>query len=295
MRSRRTTLPPGADGTFDAALTNGLLAVVAVAIPGHRAANMSGSMPPASQLLRDLVSAFGSSGGLTRVPTGEEETHWDDFALYFDSGQRGLPPAPQVLDRPRRQRFVDVNTDLLIDALVRTQAARHDRGPTGLLTKADVEELLALDEHPALGALSDHQNDARYAKGRASDAEEAQRAYEVLSMLTDADRADRVAHVKAEHGDPAPGADAIALQERLVCGNETLVATGGDEFGYGTVSGTCQVCSYRQSDYATEELNLALEREARWADDCRLSPRPYCTVEVTYELLRGPRIGGCNF
>ena len=51
---------PG-EGTFDAALTNGLLAISSVAIPRHKSANTTGYMPSANKVLDDLVAEFGAN------------------------------------------------------------------------------------------------------------------------------------------------------------------------------------------------------------------------------------------
>lgn len=248
---------PGADGAFDAALTNGLLSVVATALPAGATSKPSGYAPPASKLLEELVAAFGNSGGFTEIPTGEEQ-----FDLDFD-----LFTEKPVLNCPRPQRVVRLATDLLTDALKRTQPARRGRGPSGLLTVGDVEALAVLDDHPALGVLSEYRQDLVYREGRVEDAREAERAYELLAMLSEDDVASRVAHAIDAHGGAGSWDESTPLQACPVCGNETLVGQGLDEYGYGIVLGTCLVCSYRQTLHATEQLNLEAEWEARWADE----------------------------
>lgn len=58
--------------------------------------------------------------------------------------------------------------------------------------------------------------------------------------------------------------DELEPQECPVCGHSTLMATGPDDFGYGTTAGTCVVCSYHRSDDAAYETNLDQEWRARW-------------------------------
>lgn len=238
----------GADGVFDLALTNGLLAVVAAAIPGHPASAVIGKLPPASKLLADLADKFGKdAAGFTQVPTGENA---------FDFGPKGLVDLGY-------ERMVSVNIDLLADAVGRTQAARHGRGPTGLLTAANVDALAVLDEHPALSVLSDFRREQYWARGSEEDAKEFDRAVEVLRLLSRGDIEARVASVKENHG---LGVQDHDLQFCPVCGNQTLVAHGSDSWGYGTVAARCPVCSFEQSEHAAELLNLDLEWETRWAD-----------------------------
>lgn len=237
----------GAVGVFDTALTNGLMAIAAAAIPGHPASASGGRLPPASGLLNDLTAAFGKdAAGVVQVPTGENAYDLDPRGVLKDLGY---------------ERKVAVDVDLLLDALNRTQPARHARGATGLLTAVDVEALAVLDEHPALRVLSDFRTDEYWARGAEADAIEYDRAIEFLEMLTEAEMEDRVEALRATRGWPA---DEFDLQECPACGNTSLVATGSDGWGYGVVAATCQVCSYRQSEHAAERANLDAEWEARW-------------------------------
>jgi hypothetical protein len=239
---------PGADGVFDVALTNGLLAVVAVAVPGHAAAKTACKLPPASKLLDDLEVTFGKdAAGVTEVPTGENAQDLVGIGLV-DLGY---------------ERTVRVEVDLLADALARTQAARHGRGPTGLLTSSDVEALAVLDEHPALSVLADYRREQYWDRGSAADTAEFDRALGVLKLLTDADIAARVMSVASAHGLPV---EEHELQFCPVCGNQTLVSGSTDSWGYGIVAATCPVCSFEQSEHGAELLNLDQEWISRWAD-----------------------------
>src|SRR5680860_980750 len=239
----------GADGVFDTALTNGLMAIAAAAIPSHpAAASTSKRLPAASGLLNDLATAFGKdAAGVVAVPTGQSAHDFDDRGMLRDLGY---------------EQKVAVNVDLLQDALDRTQPARHARGATGLLTAADVSALQVLDEHPALRVLSEFRTNKYWERGDHADAVEYDRAIEFLEMLTEAEVEDRVEAVRATRGWPS---DEEAIQDCPLCGNRSVVATGSDGWGYGIVAATCQVCSYRLSEHAAEKANLDAEWEARWA------------------------------
>lgn len=79
------TSTPG-EGTFDAALTNGLLAIASVAIPGHKSANTTGYMPSAIKVLDDLVAEFGATSGVVEVPTGEEARDLNNGGMLVGLG-----------------------------------------------------------------------------------------------------------------------------------------------------------------------------------------------------------------
>lgn len=79
------TSNPG-EGTFDAALTNGLLAIASVAIPGHKSANATGFMPSANQVLDDLVAEFGATSGVLDIPTGEEANDLSNIGILIGLG-----------------------------------------------------------------------------------------------------------------------------------------------------------------------------------------------------------------
>lgn len=238
----------GSDGLFDIALTNGLLEIAAAAIPGHPAATAVGRMPPASRVLSDLVDRFGHDQGFTTIETDEDER---DFStpMFTPNGKKVE---------------VRINVAQLRDALARTQAARHGRGPADTLTSTDVEALSALDNHPALRVTAQHRRDLDWTKGRSADEDELERAAEFIVMMSDEDIAARVDAVRFEHG---WSLDSPELQECPVCGNDTLISLGTDDWGYGIVAGTCGVCSYRQSEHAAEEASMEMEWATRWAHE----------------------------
>lgn len=240
----------GADGVFDVALTNGLLAIAASVIPGHKAANPAERTPSASEVLRDLAKSFQKSiAGMVAVPTGEEATDLDDRGFLVRLGFDGV---------------VQVPVDLLQDALNRTQPARHGRGPTGLLTSADVDALVGLDEHPALRVLTDYANDLSWKRGEEGDALEAERASEFLEMLTEEEVEARVRAVRSR---PVSADDFVELQFCPVCGHQSMVGVGQDGWGYGLVAAICQVCSFKQGEHAAERESMEMEWETRWAHE----------------------------
>lgn len=238
---------PG-EGTFDAALTNGLLAIASVAILGHKSANSSGFMPPASKVLDDLVAEFGATAGVVDVPTGEEAHDLNDVGMLVGDGNE--PKVP-------------INVDQLREALKRTQPTRHGSGPDEQLEDADLQALTELDAHPALRCLGDRQNDLTWTRGDINDDFEMDRAVEFMRLLDEEDIEARVGAAERYAPDYDDGRQ---MQDCPVCGYQTLVPTGGDGFGYGNTSGTCVVCTYRRSEHATYLLDLSDEWELRWKD-----------------------------
>ncbi len=238
---------PG-EGTFDAALTNGLLAISSVAIPRHKSANTTGYMPSANKVLDDLVAEFGATSGVVKVPTGEEARDLDNGGMLVGLGY---------------ELKVPINVDQLREALKRTQPTRHGSGPDDQLTDADVQALAELDVHPALGCLGDRQNDLAWTRGDINDDFEMDRAVAIMRLL---DEDDIEARVEAAERYAPDYDDGRQMQDCPVCGHHTLVPTGGDGFGYGRTAGTCVVCTYRRSEHATYLLDLEDEWEFRWKD-----------------------------
>jgi hypothetical protein len=77
--------------------------------------------------------------------------------------------------------------------------------------------------------------------------------------------AHEAAHQNREVGLRGSGiSPALKLTGAGQMGNDSLVATGSDAWGYGIVAATCQVCSYRQSEHTAELENLNTEWELRW-------------------------------
>lgn len=238
----------GAEGLFDQALTNGLLAIAAAAIPGHAAAG-TGFMPPASRLLADIAKHAPSTDGISRVLTGRKVT---------DLGLLGLAETDE-------DEFVEVRVDQLSSALTRTQAARHGQGPGGQVNIDDVAALLALDSHPALHALNDHYLDRDWRRAQVADRTDKARAAGYAALLGDEELSRRATHAQ-EQLSPIPGDDFTSPQLCPVCDEETIASSGGDDFGYNITAGTCLVCSYVRSDRIAYDLGVDQEWETRWAD-----------------------------
>jgi len=229
-------LVPGAEALFDQALTNGLLVIAGAFIPGHAATEdpPPRRLPSADQLLTDVAKQAGHAGGRTAaVPFGGA----------------------------RRSGSLLLKVAQLRDAVQRTQTARHGRGPGGQVTEADVQALLALDEHPALQAIAGHYLDKTWREAQVDNRIELARAADFLSHLSANEITRRVDEAERANdfgdGDPKP-------QECPVCGNNTLLGTEADAFGYGTTAGTCLVCSYRRSEETAYDLNLDQEWRTRW-------------------------------
>ena len=229
-------LVPGAEALFDQALTNGLLVIAAAVIPGHAAADD----PPRRRLpsAADLLTALAAHAGDAARPTIE--------IPLGGSGDSG---------------FLLLEAAHLQDAVRRTQAARHGRGPGGQVTTADVEALLALDKHPALQAIAGHYLDKNWRQAQVADQIERSRAADFLDNLDSNEISRRVREAERVSGFHE---DELEPQECPVCGHNTLLATVPDDFGYGTTAGTCVVCSYHRSDDAAYEKNLDQEWRARW-------------------------------
>lgn len=238
---------PG-EGTFDAALTNGMLAIASVAIPGHKSANTTGHMPSANKVIDDLIAEFGETSGVVEVPTGEEARDLNNVGMLVGLGH---------------ELKIPINVNQLREALKRTQPTRHGSGPDEQLTDADVQALAELDDHPVLRCLGDRQNDLAWTRGDVNDDFEMDRAVAFMRILDDEDIEARVE--AAERYVPRYD-DGREMQVCPVCGHHTLVPTGGDGFGYGNTPGTCVVCTYRRSEHATYLLDLDDEWEFRWKD-----------------------------
>jgi hypothetical protein len=120
------------------------LVIAAHDIPGHPAADPTRTyQPSASLLLTELSELTCFKEGIALIPTGRRATGFDEQFDLWD------------LDHEDHMDMVVLHVDQLRDALRRTQAPRHGRGPGEEVTPEDVGALLALDAHPALYALKD--------------------------------------------------------------------------------------------------------------------------------------------
>lgn len=166
----------GAEALFDQALTNGLLAIAAAYIPGQLAADTAKKQPSASALLTQLGERVGITGGVAQIPTGRRAQQFNERTSSMET-----------LDH---EELVPLHIDQLRDALRRTQAARHGRGPGEQVTPEDVQALLALDKHPALGVLAGHYLDRDWRRAQIDDRAEQARAADYLALLHE-EEADR--------------------------------------------------------------------------------------------------------
>jgi hypothetical protein len=160
----------GAEALFDQALTNGLLAIAAWAIPGHSANDPDQRQLPASRVLGDLEAICQVDNGVCTLPTDEPDYILDEHGML------------QTLDREKRIRL---DVAQLADAIGRTQKARHGRGPGKQVTPEDVAALVALDGHPALGELTGHYNDRDWRRAWVRDRAERFRAEDYCRLLHD--------------------------------------------------------------------------------------------------------------
>ncbi|WAL96911.1 hypothetical protein [Streptomyces sp. Je 1-369] len=221
---------PGAAAIFDQALTNGLAAIVAQTWPGEEAEkrkNGEHRLKSAAQLLQVITRRCDEAGeGIRLLPD-----------------EVGAPGTP-------------VDTDTLRDALEQTQRVRHARG-AGELEARHVTALLALDDHSALGQVSDERRESDWVRDEIQDRYEQQRSYDYMQLIGD-DEADRRMSVVGDYGPVHPDdlIDDKRLMDCPVCQRETLVVTGLDDFGAGYGPGTCVVCSYARSIHAAHELAL---------------------------------------
>lgn len=140
----------------------------------------------------------------------------------------------------------DLDFGALREGLDVTQPLRHGGADDEFLmpVRRHLQALVALDEHPALRVLED-------ARSVAS-------TDELLSRLYD------------EAVREAAGVDYLSLKEQLdrpdfeicdVCGRETFLPEGFDDFGGTLAPGQCFACGYRRDDETARDQALAAEWE----------------------------------
>lgn len=222
-----------AEAIFNQALTNGLIAIAIAELPGYGAkAEAGGFLPPARGILRDLESAFGpATDGVITIPDSRCN---------------------------EREAATKVNVRTLADAVEATDPLRHGRPATRGLRAADIEALVALDQHPALRRLSTAGANLDEVREEAEELLEMGRAFAYLELLDEEEqirRLDALPVPFAAPGDPPE----IEPMDCPACGLPSLLSTGGDGFGYGITTGVCFVCSYRRSSYAAHQVNLNRE------------------------------------
>jgi len=216
----------GASSLFDTALTNGLLVIVHQQWPGD--SECKGWTRSASQLI-DFIMA---------QDCVSPNSSWNLCACE---------PLPFM---PDSGGTVTVNLALLREALTHTQALRHGRTTSSSEVASDaVAALRALDHHPALRVLSDHELDQYETAVATAIAAEYERAIDYMNLIGGDEienRANRVSDV----------ADA-RLGVCPLCHFTCFMVS--EELYWGSQIGTCFACSYVVTQDEAEVGELAAE------------------------------------
>ncbi|RZE74535.1 hypothetical protein [Streptomyces albidoflavus] len=237
------------EGTFDAAVTNALVAIVAREWPGKE---KKGSRTKSAIALLDLIKAKAQEEGTVVRPAPDEP----DVFLIGDH------------DDADRDRETRVDAGVLKEAVLIAQVIRHAREDGGgeggahrVLERRHVDALLALDDHPSLWALSMEQESRYEISAQQQDERERKRARRTLERIGEEEAERRAAVAEDLHVGPTPDdPGALGLLDCSVCGSEAFSSDGGDDLGMGIGSGECLVCHYRRSP----AIANALAREVEW-------------------------------
>ncbi|MEH0564427.1 hypothetical protein QBA37_35240 [Streptomyces silvae] len=272
------------EGTFDAALTNALVAIVAKEWSGEERKEGKTFTKPASELLElirkkahekpDVVKRVPDEPDvfLIRDPHAEERDPAVEEHPAAEASVAGIFSGPLPAPKPYGTR-VDVGT--LMDALKVTQPVRHareDKGETEgeprALERRHVEALLALDAHPSLGGLDMEREDRYEDSAQQQDAREREQAGQTLRRIGE-EEADRRAAAAADlhTGPTSDDLGALELQECPVCWHEAFSSDGEDELCMQVGYGECLVCHYRRSPAIANALARVREWERSWARD----------------------------
>ncbi|PAX86620.1 hypothetical protein CLM85_13965 [Streptomyces albidoflavus] len=265
------------EGTFDAAVTNALVAIVAREWPGKE---KKGSRTKSAIALLELIKAKAKAqeeGTVVRPAPDEPDVfligdHDADLdhdaeepAALGASAPEGIfawqPPAAL----PRETR---VDAGVLKEAVLIAQAIRHAREDGGgeggehrVLERRHVDALLALDDHPSLWALSREQEHRYEISAEQQDERERERACRTLERIGEEEAERRAAVAEDLHIGPTPDdPGALGLLDCSVCGSQAFSSDGGDDLGMGVGAGECLVCHYRRSP----AIANALAREMEW-------------------------------
>ncbi|WP_237496762.1 hypothetical protein [Streptomyces sp. SID8385] len=273
-----------AEGTFDAALTNALVAIVAKEWSGKERKKGKTFTKSASELLElirkkarerpDVVKRVLDEPDvfLIRDPHAEERNLTVEEHHAAEASVASIFSGPWPAPKPYETR-VDVGT--LLDALEVTQPVRHARedkdeteGEPRALERRHVEALLALDAHPSLGALDMEREDRFEGSAQQQDAREREQAGQTLQRIGE-EEADRRAAAAADlhTGPTADDPGALELQECPVCWHEAFSSDGQDELCMQVGYGECLVCHYRRSPAIANALAREREWERVWARD----------------------------
>ncbi|MEU6437498.1 hypothetical protein ABZ874_24625 [Streptomyces albidoflavus] len=268
------------EGTFDAAVTNALVAIVAREWPGEE--GNGGFTKPAAKLL-DLIRGKVEEEGTVVRPAPDEP---DVFLISeqdgaadpdYDAEEPSVPGAsePEVIfawqppaTLPRETR---VDAGVLSEAVLITQAIRHARadGAGGgaerrVLERRHVDALLALDAHRSLGSLRMEQESRYESSAQQQDERERERAFRTLGRIGEEEAERRAAVAGDLHVGPTPDdPGALGLLECPVCGCEAFSSDGGDDLGMAVGVGECLVCHYWRSPAIANALARELEWERR--------------------------------
>ncbi|MFJ1757256.1 hypothetical protein [Kitasatospora sp. NPDC088134] len=225
---------PGQEATYDQALTNGLVAIVARQWPGQEQ-DGKGFVFPAAALLRTIADRA------VAQPDGTHLVEWTDAA--------GRPGATRV------------DTAVLREGIGATQASRHGRA-AGALERRHVDALLALDSHPALGRIREVESDSQWLGAEIRDRYDQQRAADYLAFIGDdeaARRAERAPDLaEPYHPKHNPDREGTELELCRVCGYSAFKLRFPAEFP-DTGFGACLVCSYARSADVSYYLALTAQ------------------------------------
>lgn len=261
-----------AEGTFDAALTNALVAIVAHEWTGEEKQQGKTYLKSARALL-SLIERKAKGGDRAKPAPGESGVYLipntaSDCKPPADISDEGSIFSSEWIQLPALDPWIDVAT--LIDALEITQPTRHGRPEEGHpLERRHVEALLALDNHESLMALSAEQEDRHERSAGEEDQREWGQALDRLKLLGQ-DEADRRAAVAAEIHDgyhPKHNPEGLDMQDCPVCDYPAFSSEGGDSLDMQIGIGQCLVCHYERSPAIAEAEAYQVFYEARLADD----------------------------
>jgi hypothetical protein len=244
----------GVSAIFDAALTNGLAAIVATRWPGQEA-NGRGRMESASALLGviEAESEVGSDGVYELADLNPPSSEGDVFGSPLD-------PSPTQID-----------VTVLRDALKRTQVIRHARAePADPLETQHVDALVALNKDSALRVSLEREDVDEYEERiLLEDAVERARARAYLDLLSgeEVDRREAVDY-EEEYLELDQQDRYNTPHECPVCGITALIERELDSYVDEYPAGTCVACSYVKS-FAIADFEGMNEKIRRAADDPR--------------------------
>jgi len=242
----------GASGIFDTALTNGLVAIVAVRWPGEESSEQ-GWMKPASVLLALVVAnSEPNADGIHELPDLDPPPEIDIFGPPLD-------PSPTRIDPV-----------LFRDAIRRTQVIRHAREEDAEpLEERHVDALAALNADAALRVSLEYGEDVDEYEERVTlaDAVERARARAYLDTLSleEMERRGNVDY-EEEYLEIDDGERYHTAHECPVCGLEALIETRRDSYVDEFPAGTCIACSYAKS-FDIADLDGRDEAIQRAVDD----------------------------